>query len=80
VEGSEEIVETYALFRRTLAAEGVPPVPSHMEFLVDRQGYLRARWIPGQDGGWEDLSRLLHEIGWLDNEAPKAAAPDEHVH
>ncbi len=79
-EGSEEVVETYTLFRRTLAAEGVPPVPSHMEFLVDRQGYLRARWIPGQDAGWEDLSRLLHEIGWLDNESPAAAAPDEHVH
>jgi len=80
VEGSEEIVGTYTLFRRTLAAEGVPPVPSHIEFLIDRQGYIRARWIPDQDRGWEDISRLLYEIGWLDNEAPKAPAPDEHVH
>jgi putative copper resistance protein D len=47
VEGAEEIAETYALFRRTLASEGLPPVPPHLEFLIDRQGYIRARWIPG---------------------------------
>lgn len=79
-EGSEEIVETYTLFRRTLAAEGVPPVPDHMEFLVDRQGYIRARWIPPEQPGWEDLTRLLAEIERLDKEEPRGPAPDEHVH
>jgi putative copper resistance protein D len=80
VEGSEEIAETYAMFRRTLAAEGLPAVPTHMEFLVDRQGYIRARWIPPEQPGWDDLTRLLAEIERLDKEPPGAPAPDEHVH
>lgn len=80
VDGSEEIAETYTLFRRTLEAEGVPPVPSHMEFLIDRQGYVRARWIPGEGVGWTALPRLLGEIDRLDKETPRAPAPEEHVH
>lgn len=80
VEGSEEIVETYTVFRRTLAVEGLPAVPAHMEFLVDRQGYIRARWISPEQPGWDDLTSLLGEIERLDKEAPRAPAPDEHVH
>ncbi len=80
VDGSQEIVETYTLFRRTLAAEGVPPIPSHMELLIDRQGYVRARWIPGERPSWAEISRLLQEIERLDKEAPRAPAPEEHVH
>jgi len=80
VDGNQEIVETYALFRRTLAEEGVPPVPTHMEFLIDRQGYVRARWIPGERPGWGEIPRLVKEINLLDKEAPRAPAPDDHVH
>jgi hypothetical protein len=36
--GWRENDETYTLFRRTLGSEGVPPIPPHMEFLIDRQG------------------------------------------
>jgi putative copper resistance protein D len=80
VEGNEDIVETYTMFRRTLAVEGLPAVPAHMEFLVDRQGYIRARWMPPEQPGWDDLTTLLAEIERLDKEAPRAPAPDEHVH
>jgi len=80
VDGSQEIVETYTLFRRTLATEGVGPIPSHLEFLIDRQGYVRARWIPGERPSWADIPRLLKEVERLDKEAPRAPAPDEHVH
>jgi putative copper resistance protein D len=80
VDGNEEIVETYAVFRRTLESEGVPPVPLHMEFLIDRQGYVRARWIPGQSRGWAEIPRLLREVERLDKETPSAPAPEEHVH
>jgi putative copper resistance protein D len=80
VDGSQEIVETYTLFRRTLATEGVAPIPSHMEFLIDRQGYIRARWIPGESPSWAEIPRLLKEIERLDKEAPRATAPEEHVH
>ena len=81
VEGSEEIVATYTTFRRTPAVPGEPPVPDHLEFLIDRQGYIRARWIPGPDGGgWVDVNRLIAEVERLDRETPSAPAPDEHVH
>ncbi len=80
VDGNQEIVETYTLFRRTLAVEGVSPPPTHMEFLIDRQGYVRARWIPGERPGWGEIPRLVKEINLLDKEAPRAPAPDDHVH
>jgi hypothetical protein len=75
------------LFRRDLTAQGLKPVPppvSHMELLVDRQGYLRARWIPAQldenREGWGDLNALLAEIDRLAREVPVAPVAAEHVH
>jgi putative copper resistance protein D len=75
------------LFRRDLTAAGLKPVPPpvpHMELLVDRQGYLRARWIPERLGdtrdGWGDLNRLIAEIDRLTREVPVAPLASEHVH
>jgi putative copper export protein/mono/diheme cytochrome c family protein len=83
-EGAAEIVSTYGLFSRTLTREGArpnPPMPSHVEFLVDRSGYLRARWIPGGPRpGWSDIKVLLAEVQALSQETAAPAAPDEHVH
>lgn len=83
-EGAGDIVATYSLFRRTRAPEGAlpnPPVPAHMEFLIDRSGYLRARWIPGGSRpGWSDIKVLLAEIQTLSQETDVTAPPDEHVH
>lgn len=82
-EGAEEIVAAYTLFRRTLAADGLrpdPPLPAHMEFLVDRQGYLRGRWIPDGSGeGWADPGALMAVLRRLREEAP-APFPADHVH
>ena len=80
VDGSLEITETYSSFRRSLGSEDVPPIPDHMEFLIDRQGYIRARWIPTESAGWTEIPRLLKEIDRLDKEAPGVLAPEEHVH
>jgi copper resistance protein D len=83
-EGASDIVSTYQLFRRTLAPEGAlpdPPMPAHIEFLIDRSGYLRARWIPGGTSpGWSDIKTLVAEIQALNQEPAPAALPDEHVH
>ena len=83
-EGAQDIATTYALFRRTRAPDGAlasAPMPSHMEFLIDRSGYLRARWIPGgPPPGWSDIKVLLAEIHALNQETVAAAPPDEHVH
>jgi putative copper resistance protein D len=52
-----------------------------MEFLLDRQGYVRARWLPGAPGrGWDNLQTLVDQILLLDKETPAGPAPDEHVH
>jgi putative copper resistance protein D len=83
-DGGPDIVTTYMLFRRTLAPDGLrpeAPSPAHAEFLVDRQGYLRARWIPSASGkSWDDLGLLRDEIQSLAREAPAAPFPDVHVH
>ena len=55
-----------------------------MELLVDRQGYLRARWIPADlaaaTDGWADIGRLLAEVDRLAREVPVAPVAAEHVH
>ena len=83
MDGSQEIFATYALFRRSLSEAGTqpdPPIPEHMEFLIDRQGYVRARWIAGESRGWSNADLLLREIAQLNQEKPSVAPPDDHVH
>lgn len=55
----------------------------HMEFLIDRSGYIRARWIPSQeigDDGWGDLSLLEEQLKVLAKEPLRAPPPDVHAH
>jgi putative copper resistance protein D len=83
-EGAEEIVRSYALFRRTLSHPdllGAGTVPDHMEFLVDRFGFLRARWIPEFDGaGWSSSDMLMQQVAQLNREPEILPPPGEHVH
>jgi putative copper resistance protein D len=64
-DGASDIVTAYDLF-----ASGL-----HTEFLVDRQGYLRARWTtpPGPDEPAADVEKL-------NAERVTAAPADEHAH
>ncbi len=83
IDGSEEAFATYSLFRRSLSESGMrpdAPPPPHMEFLIDRQGYIRARWIAAESRGWTNTEILLREIAQLNQEKPSAPAPDDHVH
>ena len=83
-QGAPEIARSYALFRRTLsnpdlAGEGTSL--KHMEFLIDRYGFLRARWIPAVDGaGWTDIGTLMQQIEQLNREREIRPPPDDHVH
>jgi putative copper resistance protein D len=83
-DGAADIVAAYSVLARALTPESllaVAALPRHAEFLVDRQGYVRGRWIPGGGlPGWGSMRALLDQVRALDGEAPTAAAPDEHVH
>lgn len=83
-QGAAEIAKSYSLFRRTITnpdLHGAGTIPSHMEFLIDRFGFLRGRWIPNLDGeGWASLDLLLQQLDQLDKEPEILPPPDDHVH
>ena len=82
-DGASEASMAYALFRRSLNPEfSAPdsPLPSHLEFLIDRQGYLRGRWIPDEGVGWSDPEQLTTAIDTLSQEKLDAPPLDLHVH
>lgn len=83
-QGAAGIVQSYALFRRTLNKPdllGAGTLPEHLEFLVDRFGYLRARWIPDADGpGWRDTEMLMRQVAQLNREEEILPPPGDHVH
>jgi putative copper resistance protein D len=72
-EGAPDIVRTYELFGPGRGH------PSHMEFLVDRSGYLRARILPDLAAP-PAMSELLDQILKLNQEPQPASLPDDHVH
>jgi putative copper export protein/mono/diheme cytochrome c family protein len=78
-EGIREIAETYKLFARSFSDEALV-APRHVEFLIDKQGYIRARWLPTENTGWRKLPPLLQQIELLNREKRRAPAPDDHVH
>lgn len=83
-QGAREISSSYALFRRTLSIPdlfGEGTRQKHIEFLFDRFGYLRARWIPNGDGpGWTDIDLLTQQITQLNQEREILPPPGDHVH
>jgi putative copper resistance protein D len=84
IEDTAAIARTYSEFRRTLSDPdlfGAGQWPVHMELLIDRYGYLRARWIPATDGtGWAQPGVLAAEITRLNAEPRLLPPPAEHVH
>lgn len=83
-QGAREISSSYTLFRRTLSLPdlfGEGTRPKHIEFLFDRFGYLRARWISQGDGaGWTDVALLTQQITQLNQEREILPPPGDHVH
>jgi len=67
-DGATDIVGAYRFF-------GQAP---HTAFLIDRQGYVRARWL--SDGRAPDLNTILAEVQELNAEKIVAPLPAEHVH
>ena len=74
-DGAKETVAAYSLFQPAAWIR----TPAHVEYLIDRQGYLRARWTP-DSGGWAEVSGLLAEIQQLNQETITGPPAEEHVH
>jgi copper resistance protein D len=82
-DGAAEASVTYALFGRSLTTQDSrpdAPGPSHLEFLIDRQGYMRGRWSPDEGVGWSNAKQLLAAVDALRKEKLDAPLPDLHVH
>jgi len=73
-----EVILVYSLFARPTADAERPTYDA--EFLVDRQGYLRSRWTPGESPDWNRIPELLRQIEILNRENPRPAAYERHVH
>ncbi|HNP27056.1 MAG TPA: CopD family protein, partial [Nitrosomonas sp.] len=83
-EGWPEISDTYLLYRRVrtvpdLSGPGMSPV--HMEFMIDRFGYLRARWNAQFEGfGWQNFNALTQQLDLLNAEDEIMPPPGDHAH
>ena len=84
-DGADEIRESYELLSRTLVNRGdgrsLGMMRSHMEFLIDRFGYIRGRWIAEEEpNGWSPTDLLLQQVDKLNMEPRILPPPDDHVH
>ena len=74
-DGAREIVAAYSLLQPAAWLR----TPTHVEYLIDRQGYLRARWTPDARD-WAEATGLLAEIQQLNQETISVPPAEEHVH
>lgn len=80
-----DVYKSYSLLARTLTFRGdsndVGVSPEHAEFLIDKNGYIRARWVEeDDDSGWQNIKILEEEIYKLTDERFVPKPPDEHIH
>ena len=74
---SAHAAATYALYANGGMTMTVRP--DHMEFLIDRNGVLRAIWSSERDNGWEPLPQLVKRIALVDR-TPSTPIAASHVH
>jgi len=79
---TDNILATWSAYRRTWdnpdpddAGKNV----GHMEFLIDRFGYVRARWRSDEDF-MPSLDLILEKVKRLATEPQILPSPEEHVH
>ena len=74
------LVATYSLFARTVSAARAPSAAVHLEFLIDRQGYIRAVWNASQGHEGAGIPELLGEVAALNQEEERPPEDETHVH
>lgn len=80
ISDSPDIRQVYALYEHRPQIEDEPPA-AHIEFLIDRNGYIRARWRPGDVPDWGQLPMLQREIAAMAHtKLVPVAMPTGHGH
>lgn len=82
---TQDVWQAYQFLTRTLtdrgAADRLGMPTRHVEFLVDRFGYIRARWIPADDATpWASGFSVRDQVARLAQEPRILAPPDLHLH
>jgi putative copper resistance protein D len=75
-----DVATTYAMFAVPDHSNANRAAAAHAEFLIDRQGYLRARWLSVPDDQAERTREILAQAALLNEEPPREPAPDSHHH
>jgi putative copper resistance protein D len=74
-----DVAKAYAMFARR-GIESGDDAPAHVEFLIDRQGYLRARWIGIPDAAKTQAAEMFAQIELLNREPPGRPPAQDHGH
>jgi len=72
--------KAYAMFTCRIANPCAPSTPPHVEWLVDRGGYLRARWLGVPGTGVDRTAEIMADASALQREPPRPPAQQEHGH
>jgi putative copper resistance protein D len=75
----DDVAATYAMFARPDGGAD-DDAPAHVEYLVDRDGYLRVRWIGVPVSAVGRTAEMLNQIGVLFREPPRAPLQWGHRH
>ena len=76
---SADVITAYAMFaRRDIDAANA--APATVAFLIDRQGYLRARWIGVPDSLPDRAAETIDQAELLRRERQRAPLPPGHLH
>ncbi|MCI0466212.1 MAG: CopD family protein, partial [Beijerinckiaceae bacterium] len=78
---TDDVAASLGLFTRTFLnrrQNEVRVLPTHAEFLIDRSGYIRARWLPDEDNSWSDLGFLDGQFALQAREPLAPPPPDVH--
>lgn len=81
----KEVFDTYSLLTRTFSQRGdgqrIENIRPFVEFLIDRYGYIRARWVSDEEPeGWNNIDFLQKQISVLGLEKNVKPPPDDHIH
>jgi len=74
------IISAYGIVAPMNSAQDDQSGPKHAEFLIDRQGYIRARWTPNDGTAWLQVPYLLSQLLAMDREKPQPSVSHDHVH